>query len=132
NPDFSESHLKLLVEENGATQEDLIPQIDVRILRVPAENLDHVLAALQHNPNIEFAEPDFLVEPSVTPNDPQYPSQWHLPIMQCPNAWGITFGNTAVTIAICDSGVDATHPDLAANIVPGWNFFSSNSITTDV
>ena len=39
---------------------------------------------------------------------------------------------SGVTIAILDSGVLSTHPDLAANLVPGWNFFDNNSNTADV
>jgi len=37
-----------------------------------------------------------------------------------------------VIVAILDSGVDGTHEDLAAILVPGWNFFNSNSDSSDV
>ena len=37
-----------------------------------------------------------------------------------------------MTIAILDSGVDGTHPDLVAQMVPGWNFYDNNSNTSDV
>jgi len=41
-------------------------------------------------------------------------------------------GNSSVIIAILDKGVDTTHPDLASQIVPGWNIYSNNSDTCDV
>ena len=37
-----------------------------------------------------------------------------------------------VTVAILDTGVDSTHPDLSSKIVAGWNFFDNNSNTADV
>ena len=45
---------------------------------------------------------------------------------------GIYSTGQGVTIAILDSGVDATHPDLANAVVPGWNFYDNNSNTADV
>ena len=37
-----------------------------------------------------------------------------------------------MTVAILDSGIDATHPDLIGQLVPGWNFYDNNSNTADV
>ncbi|MBN1641492.1 MAG: peptidase S8 [Anaerolineae bacterium] len=48
----------------------------------------------------------------VDPNDPHYPSQWALQTVGAPEAWGRTRGD-GVVIAIVDSGIDLTHPDLA-------------------
>jgi len=40
--------------------------------------------ALQMRPDVEVAEPDYLFEPQATPNDPQFPNQWHLAKIQAP------------------------------------------------
>ena len=48
-----------------------------------------------------------------------------------PAAWDTRTGG-GVTIAILDSGVDTTHPDLEAQLVPGWNAYDNNSDTSDV
>jgi subtilisin family serine protease len=50
------------------------------------------------------------------PNDPNYGSQWYLPRIGAPQAWGTTTGSTNVVVAIFDTGVDYNHPDLAANM----------------
>ena len=128
----AEADLHGLFLQHGAVETDKISAINVRILKVPEAARDHVLEALKRHANIEFAERDVIVPPSLTPNDPSFNNQWHLPKMQCPTAWDMTCGSATVTIAICDSGVDATHPDLAAAIVPGWNFYNNNSDTSDV
>lgn len=49
-----------------------------------------------------------------------------------PTAWGLTTGSDQVIIAICDTGVDSTHPDLAPKLVPGWNVVDNNSDTGPV
>src|SRR5262249_13463137 len=53
---------------------------------------------------------------SPTPNDPQFPAQWILSRIGATNAWAITTGSTNVVVAVIDTGVDYTHPDLAANM----------------
>ncbi|PYJ03079.1 MAG: peptidase S8, partial [Verrucomicrobia bacterium] len=88
--------------------------------------------ALNHNPNIEFAEPDTLFPPATVPNDTYYSLEWHLPKIGAPSAWNTTVGGNNIIIAILDSGVDSTHPDLSSQLVPGWNFIDNNSDASDV
>jgi len=54
--------------------------------------------------------------PCVIPNDSLYSQQWHLSKIGAPIAWETTTGSTNVVVAVFDSGVDYTHPDLAPNI----------------
>jgi hypothetical protein len=59
---------------------------------------------------------------TTTPNDPCFSTcavnqgQWYLPVIGAPSAWDRSKGG-GVTVAILDSGVDATHPDLASKMV---------------
>lgn len=53
---------------------------------------------------------------STTPNDPMFGQQWYLKKISATNAWAVTTGSTNVVVAIIDSGVDYTHPDLAPNM----------------
>lgn len=121
-----------LVGQHGGRRRQTLREINVHIVDLPAQaNLRAVAEALSRNPNIKFAEPDRVWQPGLVPNDPQYASAWHLPKIGTPTAWDAAQG-TGVTIAILDSGVDVTHPDLKPQIVPGWNFFSGNDDVTDV
>jgi|GEM_PF-1999684 len=52
----------------------------------------------------------------LVPNDPQYASQWHPPVMQNDDAWDITMGDSSIIVAVCDDGVDVDHEDLVANM----------------
>jgi thermitase len=92
---------------------------------------EDTVARLSRNPHVRFAEVDRLVAPAGTANDPYFVQEWHLPKIGAPTAWNTSSG-TGVIIAILDSGVDGTHPDLAAQMVPGWNFYNNNNNTADV
>src|SRR5581483_2573314 len=61
-----------------------------------------------------------------------FASEWHLAMINAPAAWNITNGSAAIILAVCDTGVDATHPDLASQLVPGWNVIDNNSDTSPV
>ena len=129
---LSEQAVQTVFAAHGASQVDSIPQIDVRVLQVPATNRDRVLAALKHNPNIEFAELNALAAPTATTNDPYVVNnyEWHLLKLQAFQAWDISVGTNAV-VAICDSGVDPTQPDLVGKLLPGYNFYANNTDTSD-
>jgi len=84
--------------------------IDPRIISNQLNKLEGVL----------YAEPRFIYQKSVTPDDPFYANQWHLPAISANSAWNTTTGDTNVVIAIVDDAVDIHHEDLAANIFTNW------------
>jgi len=53
---------------------------------------------------------------SITPNDPYFSTQWGLTKIHAPEAWDITQGGPEIVIAVIDTGVDYSHPDLSQNI----------------
>ena len=82
---------------------------------------------------VEYAEPDYLMPVAAVPNDPGYPSQWYHAAIHTPAAWDSTHGASAVKVALCDTGVDATHPDLAANLaLPGYNAVDGSTNTAPI
>ena len=105
--------------------------LDVDVVSVPVGQEAQAVAQLSRHPKVKFAEVDRLMAPAGTANDPDFPSEWHLPAIGAPAAWDYATGS-GVTIAIIDSGIDSTHPDLAGQIVAGWNFYDNNSNTADV
>jgi subtilisin family serine protease len=124
-----------IVAALGVRQDGLLPATGVLVLSLPEQADEAGFAnALANRPDVEFAELDRIVRPAeVTPNDPWY-ANWegHLRRIQAPAAWSITTGASNVVIAILDTGVDATHEDLASKLVPGWNIYNNNSNTSDV
>jgi subtilisin family serine protease len=103
----------------------------LHIVEVPAGTEHAAAERMSRHRHMKFAEVDWRIGPDLVTNDPYYGSAWHLPVISAPNAWDRTLGK-GVIIAILDSGVDGTHPDLASRLVPGWNVYDNNADTTDV
>ncbi|MDX1812237.1 MAG: S8 family serine peptidase [Gammaproteobacteria bacterium] len=127
-----QAKLDALLNNNNASIISTIDGINVHVIKVPEHAEENVVMALSHNPNIEFAELDTLQELVETvPNDTYYGSAWHLPKVNAPGAWDMSMG-TNVTVAVLDTGVDSTHPDLKANMLPGFNTVDNTTNTTDI
>ena len=125
---------RVLASVGGRSQKKL-GRLPVHVASVPAQgNESAFVQALQNRPQVEFAELDQIVPHAadVTPNDPMFPSEWHLPKIQAPAEWSVTTGSSSVIIAILDTGVDGSHPDLASKMVAGWNIYDNNSDSRDV
>ncbi len=125
--DFTSS----LSAQKGTSLGLLHPDLRVHKVQVPTGQETKVVAALQNNPNIEFAEVDSFIAATLTPNDALYSTQWHLTKIGASTAWDTTTG-TGVVVAVVDGGVQTNHPDLSANIVTGHNVYDGTSTVTDV
>lgn len=91
---------------------------------------------------VAIAEPDFVVHALLTPNDPSYAQLYGLhntgqtggtadADIDAPEAWEITTGSRNVRVGIIDTGIDYTHPDLAANIWTNPGEIPGNGIDDD-
>jgi subtilisin family serine protease len=70
------------------------------------------------------------VVPARAANDPGAPQQWNMAVVGAEAAWATGTGK-GITVAVVDTGVNLTHEDLAARIVPGWNFVEDNATPQD-
>ncbi len=121
-----------LLDQAGGRAAGTIRGLNVHIVEVTPQSEVAVARALSRKRNIQFAEPDELVELSETvPDDPKYGSAWHLQTIGAPMAWDTASGS-GVTVAVLDTGVDSYHLDLLSNVVAGWNSASGSPDTTDV
>jgi thermitase len=131
-PGLPVAELDRIVQQHGGRRTGVIRRINVHIVALPPQaNALAVVEALRRNPHLKFVEVDGQLPPALYPNDPQYASAWHLPKIGAPSAWDAAQGS-GVTIAVLDSGIDTSHPDLQSRLVAGWNFYDGNADVGDV
>ncbi|MEZ5919440.1 MAG: S8 family serine peptidase [Alphaproteobacteria bacterium] len=126
----AERVLQNIFSGEGAIQSRALDQINVRVVRVPDGKEQMIIDRLSKNPRIEYAELDRFMESNLVPDDPYFSNAWHLPKINAPTAWDNAEGE-GVVIAILDSGVNAQHPDLASQVVSGWNVYDNIADTAD-
>ncbi|MFB3906063.1 MAG: S8 family serine peptidase [Acidobacteriota bacterium] len=88
--------------------------------------------ALNLEPDVVYAEPNYISRISADPNDQFYDLQWHYPYIKLPQAWDITTGSPDTIIAVIDTGAKYGHPDLAARLTgEGYDFITDPQISLD-
>ena len=119
----------------GARIAGKIDKIGVTHLQAPPEAGLALLGHLRKRSDVEFAEFDSPVQAiqNFVPDDIYYSTayasshngniaQWGPPAVSASAAWGVTMGDPGIVIAIVDTGVDDTHPDLASKIVGEYSY----------
>ena len=119
------------LEDSTLIRRLLVPELE--LVRIPpGESVAQAQAAYERLPGVAFAEPNGIVHMTDTvPNDPGFGVDWGLRntgqnvngIVGTPGAdinavqaWDASTGDRSVTVAVVDTGVDYTHPDLSPNM----------------
>ena len=106
------------------------------------QDIDSILEKLNKHPLIDVAEYNYIYTINQTPNDPSYSSLWGLhnigqdsgtddADIDAPEAWDKQTGSKSTVVAVIDTGVDYTHPDLAQNMWTNPNEIAGNNIDDD-
>jgi len=144
-PTLSEQTIKATIAAYQSKKLKRISRIDVYKIKIQkSTTLEETLYALRRNPDVEYAEPNYIVHIAVTPNDELFPLQYALsnpggalPIPGSPQgeesadihataAWEETKGDEDIIIAVIDTGVDLDHPDIINQIRSGGYDFGDD------
>ena len=110
----------------GATRARTLYGSDVELWRVPVGQERSVAARLEARADVVYAEPNYIYSAFGTPDDPLFSRQWAHTIIHSVGAWNLQTGAATTVIAILDTGIDETHPDLAPKIVAGYDFVDND------
>jgi subtilisin family serine protease len=132
DPDKTETHKQAAKRKAGKARPlaEVLPQlymVDVS----GAASLDEAVQSYLADSRVKYAQPDYILQPTGTPDDPSFSSQWGMAKISAPLAWNLTTGSPQVRIAILDTGINAAHPDLIGKVALEANFTTSTS-TSDL
>ncbi len=148
-PTLSEQTIEATIAAYQSKKLKRIPRIDVYKIQIKKNmTLEETLYALRRNPDVEYAEPNYIAYVTETPNDPLFDYQHALynpgpgppgspqgeerADIKATIAWEETKGDDDIVIAIIDTGVDLLHPDIKNKIQSGgYDFGDDDSDPTD-
>lgn len=129
--DVSDSTFSESMSNNGHSVLKHFHNIRTYMIATNVGDEQNTVNKLKHNPLVSYAELDMAVAPAFVPNDPLLSGEWYVPDINVESAWNYVTGSGLI-VAVLDTGIDATHPDLSAHIIPGYNVFNNNNDTTDI
>ena len=105
-------------------------------------NMEEAIRQIRRDPNVEYAEPNYIVHTALLPNDVNFSKLYGLhntgqtggtsdADIDAAEAWDITTGSSNVVIAVIDTGVDYNHQDLSTNIYINPGEVANNGIDDD-
>ncbi len=119
-----------------------LTRLGVWVVKVPPQALEAVGTALSRHPLVEYVELNGIATASLDPNDPYdnttcynsskagCVSQWAWGKIQAYAAWDLVTGSGTVRIAVVDTGIDNSHPDLPP-VADQWDFVNNDGIAED-
>ncbi|WP_170176489.1 S8 family serine peptidase [Lentzea flaviverrucosa] len=127
---------------DGASRGDALTQSRTRAVADATDGAE-VLASrdatesirvLMARGDVEYAEPNIVLEATAVPNDPLWPQQWHyweaVGGIRLSQAWDLGPSGSGQRVAVIDTGRTA-HPDMSANYIGGYDFISNAGYAKD-
>ncbi len=126
--DSTVANIGSLITMGGSSSRDVLHVVrglgrpGLVLLQSNRGDRSEVVETLQNNPHVEYFEQNFKIQAQETlPNDADFPRQTYLDNptgydIAAPSAWDTTTGNRELIVAVLDSGLDYSHPDLAGNV----------------
>ena len=143
DPDMSPVAMETALESVDGEVVETTQELGIQLIEVEDVGVEEAVAILEGNPQIEYAEPNFVVSIADTfPNDPRFEELYALnntgqtggipdADIDSPEGWELQTGSSDTVIGVIDTGVDYTHPDLDDNMWTNPGEIRDNGIDDD-
>lgn len=128
---LSARQLQHALRRYGAVSVRSIDRLGTTIVRVPEADLGKIEKSLRRSGLFKAVERDYVAKVAEIPNDPQFSSQWALAKIAAPLSWDLAKGSPSAPVAVLDTGVELDHPDLAGQLLPGFDFVNGDTDPSD-
>jgi subtilisin family serine protease len=120
-----EREVRALVTRLKLTTARTIPALRLRAMQVKPERREEAMAELARSPLVERVEQDRFARLVA------FDEGWGPRRVGVSSAWNVTRGSQNVTVAVIDTGVDASHPELRGSFVPGYDLIGNDADPND-
>src|SRR5262249_28930013 len=120
-----------VIARNGGVEISSIPALRLHVVAVATDQLATILASYQADPQVQSVEVNKTRQSETIPSDPLYSYQWALPRIGWDQVFGVITPAGSAKVALLDTGVDASHPELAGKVVSGTSILDGGNGQTD-
>lgn len=96
------------------------------VVQLDGANMEEKLRELRADKDVVYAQPNYEYKMLGNVDDPKVGDQWHIGKMNIPKAWDVTMGKASIKVAVIDSGVDVSHPDLVDRVAGTYDVVNGN------
>ncbi len=128
---LSADEQQAVIARNGGVEISSVPALRLHNIEAASDTLNATVERYQSDPQVESVEREKIRAVGGTPSDPAYPDQWALPKIGWDSVYGTVSPTGTATIAVLDTGVDASQPDLVGHVSPGYSVLSASSADID-
>ena len=128
---LTQSQQEAVIARDGGVEVSSIAALRLHVVAVATADLATTLANYQADPQVQSVEINKIRQSETIPSDPFYSSQWALPKIGWDQVFGATTPAGSARVALLDTGVDASHPELAGKVVPGTSVLDGSDGMTD-
>lgn len=120
-----------IISRNGGVAVSSIPVLRLHVITVQSADLPLIQQNYQSDSQVESIETNGTRKAEGVPTDSLYGVQWALARIGWESAFGTIVPTGSAKVALLDTGIDAGHPDLAANVIPGTSMLDGSIGQTD-
>ena len=120
-----------VIARDGGTEKSVIPALRLHVITAPTAGLPLLLKDYQGDPQVESVEVNKSRKAETLADDQHIGVQWTLPKIGWDQLYGKVIPKGSAKVALLDTGIDATHPDLKANVIAGVSILDGSNGFTD-